>query len=162
LTGTNTAFALLSMKAGAHLIVVAEDNEPDVFLIRESLDQSAIDYQLQAIDDGDEVLRFVDRLEADESAPLPDVILLDLNLPKRSGNEILVYLRKGRRCATVPVIVMSSSDSAEDQALAHASGANAYFRKPAYLEQFMEIGGLVRSLIFGAGANAAWRDKECR
>ena len=96
MTGTNTAFALLSMKAGAHLIVVAEDNEPDVFLIRESLDQSAIDYQLQAIDDGDEVLRFVDRLEADESAPLPDVILLDLNLPKRSGNEILVYLRKGR------------------------------------------------------------------
>ena len=53
------------------------------------------------------------------------------------------------------MIVMSSSDSAEDQALAHASGASAYFRKPAYLEQFMEIGGLVRSLIC-AGAHAAW------
>jgi CheY-like chemotaxis protein len=150
------------MKAAAHLIVVAEDNEPDVFLIRESLDQAALHYQLQVIDDGDEVLRFVDRLEADESAPLPDVILLDLNLPKRSGNEILVYLRKGRRCTTVPVIVMSSSDSAEDQALALASGASAYFSKPAYLEQFMEIGGLVRGLIFGAGANADWGDKEYR
>lgn len=145
---------LLSMKAEAHLIVVAEDNEPDVFLIRESLDQEALDYRLQAIDDGDEVLRFVDELEANEAAPLPSVILLDLNLPKRSGTEILAHLRKGRRFAAVPVIVMSSSDSAEDQARAHASGASAYFRKPADFEQFMEIGVLVRSLILEAGRNA--------
>jgi CheY-like chemotaxis protein len=148
------------MKPAAHLIVVAEDNEPDVFLIRESLDQAALDYQLQAIDDGDEMLRFVDRLEADESARLPDVILLDLNLPKRSGNEILVYLRRVRRCRDVPVVVMSSSDSAEDQAQAQASGASAYFRKPADLEQFMEIGGLVRSLIFDPGANAVRGENE--
>jgi CheY-like chemotaxis protein len=134
------------MKA-AHSIVIIEDNAPDVFLIQESLKQAAVDYRLTTIGDGDEVLRFLDGLESDEAATLPDIILLDLNLPKRSGDEILSYLRKGRRCSRVPVIVMSSSDSADDRARSEVLGASAYFRKPVDLEQFMKIGELVQRLI---------------
>jgi CheY-like chemotaxis protein len=135
------------MNSAAHLIVVAEDNEPDVFLIEESIKQLALGCRVHMLKDGDEVMRFVDQLDTNETARLPDVILLDLNLPKRSGKELLMYLRKRPRCAGLPVIVMSSSDSENDRALAAEWGARAYFRKPVDLEQFLKIGELIRSVL---------------
>ena len=128
-------------------IVVAEDNKHDVFLIREALNQEGLAYRLDAIADGDEMLTFVDRLDRDQFAPWPDLFVIDVNLPKRSGAEILARIRGSVRCTAIPVIVMSSSDAPHDRDAALALGANLYFRKLPDLNEFLKIGGYIRSAL---------------
>lgn len=128
-------------------IIVAEDNKHDVFLIREALNQEGLSYRLDAIADGDEMLTFIDRLDLDQQAPCPDLFVIDVNLPKRSGGEILARLRESVRCTDIPVIVMSSSDAPHDREAAQALGANLYFRKLPDLNEFLKIGGYIRSAL---------------
>ncbi len=128
-------------------VVVAEDNRPDVFLIREALDQEGLNYRLDSVDNGDEMLRFIDSLEADVDAPCPDVFLIDLNLPRRSGGEILSCMRASRRCADIPAIVISSSDAPGDRELAATFGAKHYFRKPSDLSEFLKIAKYIREAV---------------
>jgi len=128
-------------------IVLAEDNRPDVFLIQEALAQEGLPYRMDTIEDGDEVLNFIARLEADGGAPRPDLLVLDLNMPKRSGTEILSRLRSSSRCGHIPVMVISSSDAPHDRELAKRLGASLYFPKPLTFAEFMKIGGHIRSLL---------------
>jgi DNA-binding response OmpR family regulator len=127
-------------------IVLAEDNAPDVFLIREALNREGLACRVDVIDDGDQVLKFIDHLE-DSPAGTPDLFVIDLNLPTRSGEEILARLRASVRSAAVPVIVISSSDAPRDRDLARTHGVDLYFRKPAELEAFMGIGGHIRAIL---------------
>jgi len=128
-------------------ILLAEDNAPDVFLIREALDREGLSCRLDVIDDGDQVLKFIDGLEIDSQAGTPDLFVIDLNLPIRSGAEILARLRASARSAGVPVIVISSSDAPRDRDLAKEHGVELYFRKPSELEAFMGIGGHIRAIL---------------
>ena len=128
-------------------IVLAEDNPPDVFLIREALDQEGLVCDVDTIDDGDEMLSFLDRLEADPMLRCPDLFVVDLNLPKRSGGEILSRVRRAGHCAQVPVIVISSSDAPRDLDLAKAMQVTHYFRKPSELKEFMKIGAHIRAAL---------------
>jgi chemotaxis family two-component system response regulator Rcp1 len=128
-------------------IWIAEDNPADVYLIQEAMRRHEFEYQLEVADNGEDMLKKLARLEQDPSASCPDLFLIDLNLPKRPGDEILERIRQSSRCAHVPAIVITSSDSPRDRARARELGASFYFRKPADLERFMAIGGIVRDFL---------------
>jgi CheY-like chemotaxis protein len=133
-------------------IILAEDNPADVLLVREALAEHAISCDLRVIGDGEQAMKFIDQLDVDSKLPCPDLLLLDLHLPKRDGAEILTYLRASERCAQTPVVVLTSSDSPKDQARAEKNAAIHYFRKPSSLRQFMTLGAVVRELIYGAAS----------
>jgi len=128
------------------LIVLAEDNAPDVFLVRTALEEVGLDFQLQVFPDGEQVLKFLADVEKGET-PGPDVLLLDLNMPRSGGHEVLERFRKTPRGASTSVIVITSSDSARDKELAASLGVDHFFRKPADLDEFMKLGTLVRQVL---------------
>ena len=128
-------------------IWIAEDNPADVYLIEEALRRHEFTYRLTTADNGEDMLNMIARLDRDPSESCPDLFLIDLNLPRRSGDEILARLRKSGRCAQVPAIVITSSDSPQDRARVRELGASFYFRKPADLERFMAIGEIVRKFL---------------
>ncbi len=130
-------------------ILLIEDAEPDVFLVREALRQAGISSDLTVLDDGEKAVDFIDRLDQDPDSPCPNVVLLDLNLPKRSGDQILERMRRSRRCGEVTVIIVTSSDSPKDRAQTAELGATLYFRKPSRLDEFMALGALVRGVLGG-------------
>jgi CheY-like chemotaxis protein len=130
-------------------ILVVEDTEADAFLIREALRQAGIDCEAHVLDDGEKATEFIDNLDVNESASCPDAILLDLNLPKRSGEQVLQRIRRSLKCGPVPVVVVTSSDSPKDKLEAARLGATVYFRKPSKLAEFMQLGQLVRELLPG-------------
>lgn len=128
-------------------IILAEDNPADVGLVREALREHKVDCDLYVIGDGEQVLSFIDRLDFDSKLPCPDLLLLDLYLPRRDGNEILKHLRASERCAHTPVVVLTSSDSPQDYENAERNAAIHYFRKPSSLAQFLELGTIVKEVI---------------
>jgi CheY-like chemotaxis protein len=128
-------------------IVLAEDNPADVGLVRHALREHQVECNLRVIGDGDEVLSFINNLDLDSKVPCPDLLLLDLHLPKRDGREILKHLRASERCGQTPVVVLTSSDSPSDRRDAERNAALHYFRKPSSLEEFMKLGIIVRSVI---------------
>lgn len=132
-------------------IVLIEDAEPDVFLVREALRQASLPFELTVFDDGEKAVDFIDLMDADSSIGCPDVVLLDLNLPKKSGDQILAHMRRSKRCGQVPVVVVTSSDSPRDKAETARLGATQYFRKPSRLDEFMKLGPLVRDLLSAQG-----------
>jgi CheY-like chemotaxis protein len=135
------------MEENSYRIWIAEDNPADVYLIEEALRRHEFTYRLTTADNGEDMLNMIARLDRDPSESCPDLFLIDLNLPRRSGDEILARLRKSGRCAQVPAIVITSSDSPQDRARVRELGASFYFRKPADLERFMAIGEIVRKFL---------------
>jgi chemotaxis family two-component system response regulator Rcp1 len=124
-------------------ILLVEDNEPDVFLVREVLRHCGFAYQLHVSTDGAQALAFLDRLEADAECADVSVVLLDLNLPKVPGLQVLEQIRKSRRCAAVPVVILTSSDSPSDLAAIQRLRATAYFKKPADVAAYMQLSGVI-------------------
>lgn len=135
------------LRAQSAWIVVAEDNASDIFLIRQALNGAGLWYRMDAVSDGDAAFRLIDHLEQDAKRPFPDLFVIDLNLPRRSGEEILARVRSSPRGAGSLVIIMSSSDAPDDRDRARRLGANLYFRKPLDLDEFMKIGGHVQTLL---------------
>ena len=128
-------------------ILLAEDNPADVGLVREALREHDIDCELQVLSDGEAAVAFIDRLDRDTGLSCPDLILLDLHLPKRDGNHILKYLRASDRCRQTPVVMLTSSDSIQDQAKDEKNAATRYFQKPILLSEFLRLGGIVKEVI---------------
>ncbi len=127
-------------------ILMAEDNRADVVLMQEALAEYAVTYSLQVLSDGAQTASFLRDIERNNHPACPDVVLLDLNLPKVDGHELLRLIREHPVCSNVPVIVVTSSDSAEDRRRAAQLGATDYFRKPSSLEEFLKLGGIVKKL----------------
>jgi chemotaxis family two-component system response regulator Rcp1 len=128
-------------------ILIAEDNKADVYLIEEALRRYGVAYQLETVDNGEDMLRMIAKIDQDPAQRCPDLFLVDLNLPRRSGDEVLAKIRESSRCSHVPVIVITSSDSPQDRARARELGASFYFRKPPDLERFMAIGRIVGEFL---------------
>ncbi len=137
-------------------ILLIEDAEADVFLVREALKNVGLDFELNVLDDGEKAIQFIDELDRQPAASCPQLVLLDLNLPKRSGDQILAHMRHSERCKDIPVVVVTSSDSPRDKAEMSRLGATRYFRKPSRLDEFMRLGPLVRDLV-GNAAEATGR-----
>jgi len=129
------------------VILLIEDSSADAYLVRESLTKHLKEFELQVVSDGEKAFKLIEAADLDASMPCPSLMLLDLNLPKRSGQEILLRFRQSPRCGHVPVVILTSSDSPADRAETAKLGATAYFRKPPDLEQFMQIGRVVERVL---------------
>jgi CheY-like chemotaxis protein len=128
-------------------ILIVEDNRADVYLIRESVEAASLDADLRVVSDGDKAIRLLDEIEADPSAFCPDLVVLDINLPKKSGRDVVRRLRQSRRCAHAVIVVVTSSDSERDRSEMAQLGVQAYFRKPSEYASFLKLGDLVRQLL---------------
>jgi two-component system, chemotaxis family, response regulator Rcp1 len=129
------------------LVVVVEDNRADVFLVERAIEFCKLSVRLKVIEDGEEALKYVESVELDGNIPCPDAILLDLNLPRRSGREVLQSVRQAKRCREVPVIILTSSNSPEDRQQTAALGATRYFRKPTSYQEFLKIGDILGEVL---------------
>jgi len=126
-------------------VVLVEDNKTDVFLVKEAIQAHHLNVALQVIDDGERAINYVEDLDHRDDAAPPKLFLLDLNLPKRGGCEVLAHIRQSRKCARVPVVIVTSSDLERSQTA--ELGATDYFRKPAGYEAFLAIGRVIRNLL---------------
>lgn len=126
---------------------MVEDYEPDVFLIQEAIRLSGIDTLLHLVDNGEDAVQFFEDADQDSSIPCPDLVLLDLNLPKMNGMEVLRQMRQSARCSQAAVIIVSTSHSFEDQATVRRLGATHFFQKPPLFEEFMKLGALIKETM---------------
>jgi chemotaxis family two-component system response regulator Rcp1 len=129
---------------------VAEDNLPDALLVRDAVRTEKLPLEVYVAVDGEKAIQFIEQAEADPEAPCPHLLLLDLNLPKKNGFEVLERLRASEKCKGTPVLIMTSSDSPEDQRVAAELGAR-YFRKPGTYDAFMKLGGVLKQLLSDSG-----------
>lgn len=130
-------------------ILLAEDNPADIYLIREALQEHGIECPVQVACDGKEVLQILAQLDLQPEENHLGLIILDLNLPRHDGIEILQKLRETPRMAHIPVAVLTSSDSPRDREVATRLGAARYLRKPSNLEQFLDLGAVFKDLLAG-------------
>jgi chemotaxis family two-component system response regulator Rcp1 len=127
-------------------ILIVEDNLGDVFLVEEALKEAGVRFELVHITDGDQALDYLRKLAVSETTTTPDLVFLDLNLPKRDGWEVLEQLRAAPGQRDVPVVIFSSSNSPNDVVRAERLGAAKYIRKPSTLDEFLAIGQTVKAL----------------
>jgi CheY-like chemotaxis protein len=132
-------------------VLLIEDSLADVMLMRQALEEHVGDFAARTIGDAEEAVLYVEKLCASPDEPCPDVVLLDLNLPKGDGLEFLHALRDSQKCSQTAVIVVTSSDSPVDRARAAAMGAARYFRKPSDLDEFLMLGGVVKEVLSERG-----------
>ena len=133
-------------------ILVIEDNGSDVFLLERALKKQDLRFELVHLLTGAEALSFIGRQGAYADAATPDLILVDLNLAKYTGEDILREIRTAKHLGGVPVCVWSSSRSRRDEALLKDLGVAQFITKPSGLDQFMEIGKIIKDLLAGARA----------
>jgi chemotaxis family two-component system response regulator Rcp1 len=116
--------------------LIVEDNPGDVQLVKTVLAESALPVELYFASDGQVALAFLRQEGAHATAPRPDLILLDINLPVKNGLEVLAEVKKDGALKRIPVVMLSASDSEDDISLSYDLGANAYLTKPSRLETY--------------------------
>ena len=119
-------------------ILLVEDNEADARLVQEVLKEGRVKINLSHVEDGEQALRFLKKEGHYSDAPTPDIILLDLNMPKKDGREVLSEIRADPNLMTIPVIILTVSESEIDILQSYSLQANAYITKPVHLNQFIE------------------------
>jgi two-component system response regulator len=120
-------------------ILLVEDDSGDARLFRKALDQSKLAISLSWVQDGEEALAYLRKQDPFAEAPAPDLVLLDLNMPKKSGYEVLVEMRADPKLSAVPVVILTTSLADEDVLKSYELRANAYVAKPVGLSGFMEV-----------------------
>jgi len=130
-------------------ILVIEDNGSDVFLLDRALKKQHFRFELVHLLNGGDALAFIHRQGEYADAAIPNLILVDLNLSKYTGEDILREIRNAKHLGGVPVCVWSSSRSRRDEALLKDLGVSRFIPKPAGLDQFMEIGKTIKDLLPG-------------
>jgi len=135
-------------------ILLAEDNPADVYLIRTALEEHGVKIPLQVAADGREVLEIIDQ-QGQLAVPQLKLIILDLNLPRHDGIEILQRLNETKALADVPVVVLTSSDSPRDRVAATELGVTRLLRKPSNLEQFLALGAIFKEILGEAKVQSA-------
>jgi CheY-like chemotaxis protein len=128
------------MNAGHPIeILLVEDNPADVRLTKEALREGKVKNSLNVARDGVEALEFLRRQGPYAGAPRPDLILLDLNLPKKDGREVLAEIKADDELKTIPVVVLTTSNAELDILKSYSLHANCYITKPVDLEQFVSV-----------------------
>ena len=131
-------------------ILVIEDNVSDVFLLNRALKKQDLRFELIHLLSGCDALAFIRGQGPYVDAALPNLILMDLNLSKYTGEDILREIRRARHLAGVPVCAWSSSQSRRDAAMLSHLGVSQFITKPAGLDQFMAIGKIIKDLLVGS------------
>jgi chemotaxis family two-component system response regulator Rcp1 len=128
-------------------VLLADDNPSDVYLIREALREHSVDCVLRVVSDGKDALGIISGETANARPESLSLIILDLNLPRHDGIEILQKIRESAWLQHVPVVVLTSSDSPRDRVLANELGATRYLRKPSSLDEFLGLGAVFKDLL---------------
>lgn len=118
-------------------VLIAEDNRADVRLIREAINLSGVRATMDFVSDGEEVMAFLRREAPYADAPRPDVIFLDLNLPRKDGREVLAEIKADPDLRRIPVVVLTTSSAEDDVLTSYGVQANSFVTKPADLDQYM-------------------------
>ncbi|MGA3025420.1 MAG: response regulator [Bryobacteraceae bacterium] len=127
-------------------LLLAEDNLPDALFLREAIKAEDLPLEVHIAPDGEQAIDFIARAEKDPDAPCPHVLLLDLNLPKVDGFEVLRRIRASDKWKNIPVLIVTSSDSPADRSEAARLGVS-YFRKPVTYEEFVKVGPVLRQFL---------------
>ena len=120
-------------------ILLVEDSPSDVRLTQEALSDGHVLNRLHVVNDGVEAIEFLRRSGTHQNASRPDIILLDLNLPRKNGIEVLQEIKQDDDLKSIPVIVLTTSDNEQDVLRSYCLHANAYLTKPVGLDQFMDV-----------------------
>lgn len=146
-------------------ILLIEDNDADVYLFQKALMTAEVKFALTVIGDGAEALAFVRREGKYSERPVPDLVLLDINLPKSGGIHVLRAIRETENFLKVQVAIVSSSASPQDRDQTEKLGVDRYITKPADLEGFLQIGQIIREMLLtrrirdGAAVHRSGRPK---
>lgn len=120
-------------------ILLVEDNPGDVDLIKEVMSESKVCANLHVANDGVQAMKFLKNQDDFSDAPCPDLILLDLNLPKKNGKEVLQEIKTDPKLQAIPVVVLTSSKEEEDICRSYKLHANCYITKPVHFDQFVKV-----------------------
>lgn len=120
-------------------VLLVEDDPGDTLMIREAFADNKVRNRLSSVTDGVEALAFLRREAEFAQAPRPDLILLDLNLPRKDGREVLEEVKADPELRTIPVVVLTTSEAEEDILRSYALHANAYVTKPVDFERFIAV-----------------------
>lgn len=126
------------MTEDVHILLV-EDNEGDIVLTLEALKEARIYNQIDVVRDGEEALHYLHKKGRYTQARTPDLIFLDINLPRIDGTEILSIIKNDERLKVIPVIMLTTSDAERDVMKSYLNHANCYITKPVDLEKFMQV-----------------------
>jgi len=141
-------------------LMLVEDSPADVYLVQEAVREEGLRFDWKVAEDGEAAIKLIDMVDANSDVSVPRLLLLDLNVPRRNGIHVLEHFRQSGRCGAVPVVMISSSDSPAERNRALELGATEYFRKPSGLDEFMQLGQLVRRLVEAVSTPAVFRAGE--
>jgi two-component system, chemotaxis family, response regulator Rcp1 len=120
-------------------ILMVDDNPADIDLTSEVLAQGKNHFHVNAVNDGEEAISFLQRQGKYARAPLPDLVVLDLNLPRKNGCEVLASIKADPSLAKIPVVIFTTSQSNSDITRSYKLGANCYLKKPGNLPEFVAV-----------------------
>lgn len=120
-------------------ILLVEDDPGDVLMTREAFADYKLRNQLHVVDDGEKALRFLRREGEYADVPRPDLVLLDLNLPRMDGRQVLQAVKSDAELASIPVVVLTTSEAEEDVVRSYSLHANAYVTKPVDFDRFIDV-----------------------
>ena len=140
-----------SKKIKPHLLLV-EDNAADIFLLKEVVTDAGIELELNAVNNGYEAMAYLHRTPPFENVHMPDIVLLDLNMPGKNGFDVLAEIRQDAGLRHIPVIILSTSNADEDINRCYRLGANCFISKPSDYELFSEMIQGVMSFWLTAGS----------
>jgi len=129
----------IGTNAAAIEVLLVEDSPGDVRLTREAFKDAKVHINLSVASDGAEAMAFLNREGNNANAPRPDLILLDLNLPKKDGREVLAELKESSVLKSIPVVILTTSASETDIQGSYQNHANCYITKPVDLEGFLKV-----------------------
>ena len=120
-------------------VLLVEDDPGDVVLIKEAFEFNKVHNALHIVSDGVDALDFLYRRNGHDGAPRPDLVLLDLNLPRKDGREVLAEVKADKDLRTIPIVVLTTSEAEEDILRSYDLHANAYVTKPVDFDRFIEV-----------------------
>ena len=120
-------------------VLLVDDDPGDTLMIREAFEHNKVKNTLECVADGVQAMQYLRREGEYANAPRPDLVLLDLNLPRKDGREVLAEIKSDPQLATIPVVVLTTSNAEEDVLRSYQLHANAYVTKPVDFERFIEV-----------------------
>jgi two-component system response regulator len=129
-------------------VLLVEDDPGDVILTQEGLRASKLHINLHVVDNGEKALAFLHREPPYDDAPRPGLIILDLNLPRVNGMEVLKEIKTNEKLQTIPTVILTTSRAEEDVVRSYKLGANCYVSKPLNLDEFVKVVGSIESFWF--------------
>lgn len=120
-------------------VLLVEDDPGDILLTKEAFEDNKVRNNLHVVSDGEEAIAFLRRQGPYAQAPRPDLVLLDLNLPRKDGREVLQEVKADPELRSIPIVVLTTSEADEDIVRSYRLHANAYVTKPVDFEQFIQV-----------------------